>query len=129
MPPSSLPPAKRRKTHHIATIEELENELTTAFRTTKSLNRLADLTILVSSLSEPQELHNGIYALYRVFVLIIDAGNFVGAVEESEESKVVRSWLNELLGEYSEVLCRCLQHEQKPIRVRFTPPYSIYQEN
>ncbi|KIJ38924.1 hypothetical protein M422DRAFT_32988 [Sphaerobolus stellatus SS14] len=113
----SLPSSKKRKISHIATIEELENGLTTAVKNSGSLNPLADLTSLVSKLSEPQELHKGIYALYRIFVLIIDGGKLNGTSEDSEEVKLVRGWLNDRLAEYSAVLCKCLLHEQKAIRI------------
>lgn len=118
----SLPPAKKRKTAHAASIQRLEEALTSALSKSASLNPLADLTSLVNTLTDSQDLHKAIYALYRVFVLIIGSGRLCGGPEEGEEAKVVRSWINERLAEYTSVLCRCLRHAQKGIRVCINYP-------
>ncbi|KAF8576410.1 ribosome biogenesis protein Noc4 [Ramaria rubella] len=110
------PPTKKRKTSHIEKIEHLEQTLTSALAKSASLNSLADFTDLASSLSESPDLHKAIYALYRVFILIIDSGRFCGHNEEGEQAKLVRSWLNERLAEYTTVLCKCLSNDQKGIR-------------
>lgn len=116
--PSSLPPSKKRKTSHSATIQRLEENVTSALAQSACLNALADLTNLASLISDAQDLHKAIYALYRVFVLIIELNRLCGASGEAEEAKLVRSWLNERLAEYTQLLCKSLRHEQKSIKVR-----------
>jgi U3 small nucleolar RNA-associated protein 19 len=114
---SSLPPTKKRKTAHVANIERLEETLTVALSKSASLNPLVDLINLATTLTDAQDLHKAIYALYRIFVLIINSGRLCGGQEEGEEAKVVRSWLNERLAEYTTVLCTCLRHSEKGIMV------------
>lgn len=116
--PSSLPPTKRRKTAYVADIERIEETLVSSLSQSASLNPLADLTNLAATLTDSHDLHKAIYALYRVFVLIIDSNRLCGTSGEGEEAKVVRSWLNERLAEYTTLLCGCLRNDQKAIRVR-----------
>lgn len=126
---SSLPPTKKRKTSHAANIEHIEEALTSALSKSASLNPLADLTSLAATLTNSQDLHKAIYALYRVFALIIDSNRFCSKNEEGEEAKVVRSWLNERLTEYTAVLCKCLKNDQKGIRVRSNHPWILSHPN
>ncbi|GJJ14865.1 hypothetical protein Clacol_009133 [Clathrus columnatus] len=113
----SLPANKRRKTTTDTVITELENQLKVAVDNQTSLNPLVDLILLASKkLSEPQSLHKALYALYRTFCLLIDLGRFCGTVGEPEEAGLVRAWLTERFSEYTALLCKCLQHDQKAIR-------------
>lgn len=116
---SSLPAAKRRKTSHSSVIEDLEEKLKTSVNNQATLNPLVELISLASKCSEPQDLHKALYALYRIFVLLIDSGRFCSTAGEPEEAKIVRTWLNERFSEYATLLCKCLRHEQKAIRVSY----------
>ena len=116
--PSSLPPTKKRKTSHVAHIERLEETLVSSLSKSSSLNPLADFTNLAATLTDSHDLHKAIYAIYRVFVLIIDSNRLCSTSGEGDEVKVVRSWLNERLAEYTSLLCGCLRNDEKAIRVR-----------
>jgi len=122
MPPSlhSLPPpSKKRKTQkdvNAAKIKQLEDEITTAVVKNSSLNSLADLLALAYSLEDPHDTSKIIYALYRVFVVII-TNNKLG-LGGDEAAKVVKAWIWERLQSYMDFLGSLLQDDEKFLRVR-----------
>ncbi|KAF8868202.1 CBF/Mak21 family-domain-containing protein [Infundibulicybe gibba] len=136
MPPRSLPTKKRKlqtdsdsdsdsvsrsqpnTTKPTSSIQDLESTLTQALSTNTSLNPLADLLNLTCSALDPQDTSRGIYALYRVFVLLISGGRFSPTVLVEEDSgKVVKAWLWERLNEYVTFLGGLLKDHEKYLRI------------
>ncbi|KAI0788858.1 CBF/Mak21 family-domain-containing protein [Abortiporus biennis] len=121
-PRSSLPSShKKRKldsedTHNelLNNIRTLETDLTSAVSTKSSLNPLADLLDIAQKSSDTALLSKAIYALYRVFVLIITNGLLSGGC--IEDVKAVRTWISERLHEYVELLCGLLKDEDSSLR-------------
>lgn len=124
MPPRSLPPpAKKQKRKHTEAQDEvkrLEGLLTAAAQSTPtgSLNPLADLLILAESSSAPQDLSRAVYALYRVWVILINGGKMSPSADEGEESKVVRGWLWDRMSAYQDILVGLLADSEGALRVR-----------
>lgn len=124
MPPRSLPPpAKKQKRKHTEAqdeVERLEGLLTTAAQSTPtgSLNPLADLLILAESSSAPQDLSRAVYALYRVWVILINGGKMSPSADEGEEAKVVRGWLWDRMSAYQDILVGLLADSEGALRVR-----------
>ena len=127
-PPSSLPASlKKRKfqdessSQHAITnnIQKLEADLISAVSTKASLNPLADLLETAQSSSKPQTLTKAVYALYRVFVVVITRGLLL-STSGDENSKVVRDWLQERLRSYVDLLVGLLKDEEVALRVCFS---------
>ncbi|PFH48026.1 hypothetical protein AMATHDRAFT_150792 [Amanita thiersii Skay4041] len=116
----SLPPAnKRRKTQNdtniAKSVKSLEEELTNAISNNGSLNSLSDLLELAINARESQNTSKGIYALYRVFVLLIINNKLI--ITGDEAAKVVKAWLLEQIDTYVEFLGGLLQDEEKALRI------------
>ncbi|KAH9478549.1 hypothetical protein JR316_0009004 [Psilocybe cubensis] len=119
MAPHSLPPpSKKRKTHkeeYGSRIKQLEEEITEAVGKNLSLNPLADLLALAYDVEDPHDTSKAIYALYRVFVVIIS--NKKLDVGGDEAAKVVKAWIWERLQSYTDFLGSLLQDDEKFLRV------------
>ncbi|KII84320.1 hypothetical protein PLICRDRAFT_118099 [Plicaturopsis crispa FD-325 SS-3] len=120
-PIRSLPPLKKRKTNHPSTstasqIQALEAEITTAVTQNTSLNPLADLLGLALKTTDAHDVSKAIYALYRVFVILITDGK-LDAAGADEQAKIVRTWLWGRLDSYTEFLQGLLRDEEKMLRV------------
>jgi U3 small nucleolar RNA-associated protein 19 len=113
------PPSKKRKTHQdsvlVQSIAQLEADLTTAVSKNASLNPLADLLDLTLKSESPQDTSKAIYALYRVFVLVITDDKL--GLGGDEAAKVVKAWLWERLNTYVDYLGGLLKDEEKTLRV------------
>ncbi|KAK0223868.1 CBF/Mak21 family-domain-containing protein [Armillaria fumosa] len=118
-PRSLPPPSKKRKLNNdskaLQTIQETEQQLTRAVANNGSLNPLADLLHLTCSRKDSQEVSKGIYALYRIFVLVISNGKLSVAGDES--AKTVKAWLWDRLNKYVDFLAGLLKDEEKSLRV------------
>ncbi len=119
-PRPSLPPnLKKRKAEtasNAADIRELEAQLTDAVTSQSSLNPLADLLEIARNAAEVVLLSNAIYALHRVFVVIISNG-LLQSKASNEETLAVRTWLQERLQSYVAILSGLLQDDDDTIRV------------
>ena len=119
MPPSL--PSKKRKTREtddtVRTVQDLEKQLTFAVSNGSSLNPLADLLDIALVTENPAHLSKAIYALYRVFVVIITNGLLSGP-DRTEEAKAVRAWLLERLHTFVDFLASLLKDEEPTLRVR-----------
>ncbi len=107
----------------VARIQSLESDLFLAVSSKSSLNALADLLETAENEANVQVLIKIVYALYRVFVVIINNGLLTGSIED-ESTKVVRTWLQERLHEYVDLLIGLLKDEDITTRVS-PPPFSI----
>jgi U3 small nucleolar RNA-associated protein 19 len=121
--PASLhslpPPAKRRKTQDTSyslSIKRLEDDLHDSVTKNDSLNSLADLLELAYTVEDPHDTSKAIYALYRVFVVIISNNKLEFGGDEA--AKVVKAWIWERLQSYVDFLGSLLQDEEKFLRVR-----------
>ncbi|KAF8882345.1 ribosome biogenesis protein Noc4 [Mucidula mucida] len=119
MPVHSLPPTKKRRIEKdikvLQSIQELEQQLTRAVENNASLNPLADLLDTTRSCKESQEVSKGIYALYRIFVLIVVKGKLSASGDES--AKAVKAWIWERINAYVEYLCGLMKDDEKTLRV------------
>lgn len=113
----SLPPPnkKRRVQKESGSIQRLEEELTHAATSNGSLNPLADLLDAALTTSNPQDTSKAIYALYRVFVVIISNDKL--ALDGDDAAKVVKAWIWERLNTYVEFLGGLLRDDEKILRV------------
>ena len=123
MPASLLsqpPPAKRRRTQKDASysqsIKRLEDDLHDSVAKNDSLNSLADLLEMAYTVKDPHDTSKAIYALYRVFVVIISNNKL--EIGGDEAAKVVKAWIWERLQSYVDFLASLLQDEEKFLRVR-----------
>lgn len=120
MPPS-LPSKKRktRETDDVArnTVQDLEKQLTTAVSNGSSLNPLADLLDIALESDLSIQLSKAMYALYRVFVVIVSNGLLSGP-DRTEEAKAVRAWLLERLRTFVDLLTSLLKDEEASLKVR-----------
>ena len=122
--PSSLhslpPPTKRRKTQkdtsYSHNIKRLEADLHDSVNKNGSLNSLADLLGLAYTVEDPHDTSKAIYALYRVFVVIISNKKLDSGGDEA--TKVVKAWIWERFQSYVDFLGSLLQDEEKFLRVR-----------
>ncbi|KAH7913993.1 CBF/Mak21 family-domain-containing protein [Hygrophoropsis aurantiaca] len=115
MPPHSLPPpAKKRKIGDGPSVKKLEEQLTSAVANSSSLNPLADLLELAHSATDAKDMSKAVYALYRVFVIIITNGKLVYGGDDA--AKAVRKWIWERLDSYVELLVGLLQDEEAALR-------------
>jgi U3 small nucleolar RNA-associated protein 19 len=125
MPPvRSLPPPsaniKKRKNSTSAVAERiviLENELSAAIGSGTSLNALADLLDIATTIGEDaQVVSKTIYAIYRTVVLLVSAGHLTPGGDE--DAKLVRTWIWERLNTFVDLLCGLLKDDDKTLRVR-----------
>ncbi|GJE91040.1 CBF/MAK21 family protein [Phanerochaete sordida] len=123
-PRASLPTASKKRKHAgegsatsdvAASIKSLEDQLIAAVSSKSSLNPLADLLDIARSASDPGTLSKAIYALYRVFVVII-SNSLLLSVAGSDETKAVRVWLQEKLHSYVELLIGLLKDEESVLK-------------
>jgi hypothetical protein len=84
-----------------------------------SLNSLADLLGLAYTVEDPHDTSKAIYALYRVFVVIIS--NKKLDLSGDEAAKVVKAWIWERFQSYIDFLGSLLQDEEKFLRVSDVP--------
>ncbi|KAF9051298.1 CBF/Mak21 family-domain-containing protein [Panaeolus papilionaceus] len=117
MPPS-LPATKKRKltkeVDFTQKLKSLEETLTQALSKNGSLNRLADLLSLMESTQDAHEMSKAIYALYRVFVIVISSGKM--GLGGDEAAKVVKAWIWERTQTYTDFLGGLLKDEEKFLR-------------
>lgn len=127
MAPGSLPPAKKRKTGRIThessspsveSIATLEATLTDAISEGTSLNPLADLLAIATDTGcEPDVTLKAIFALYRLFTLIIKKG-LMRTGSDEEAVKAVRAWVNGRFTAFTDFLCGLLSDREQILRVR-----------
>ncbi|KAJ7075860.1 CBF/Mak21 family-domain-containing protein [Mycena belliarum] len=117
--PSLPPPSKKRKiqkdSEFVKSVERLESQLTSAAAANGSLNPLADLLNLALGAGEAHDTSKAIYALYRVFVVIITGGKLASGGDEA--AKLVKGWIWERLNLYVDFLCGLLKDEEKLLRI------------
>ena len=120
------PPPKKRKrnpsSNSIANrIQSLESAITNAVQSSSSLNPLADLLDLALAAVEVDDVSKAIYALYRVFVVLVGNGNMSAGVQAqgavSDAGKVVRAWLWERFGAYEDLLVGLMKDSDPGLRV------------
>ncbi|KAF8609790.1 CBF-domain-containing protein, partial [Ceratobasidium sp. AG-I] len=120
MPPSSLPPQKKRKLassdSSVKKIDSFEALFNKALAEDGSLNCFLDLLELARSTSDAAVLHKALYALYRCSVSITASRKIDLSKCRTEESKVVRGWLLDRVGEYTDLLCGLMLDEEKALR-------------
>lgn len=123
-PRSSLPSKKRKhasdalsSTDTTSTIETLEAQLIAAVSNKASLNPLADLLDIARNAVDAQLLSKAVYALYRVFVVVITNGLLLNTAG-SDETKAVRAWIQEKLRAYVDLLTGLLKDEESVLKVR-----------
>ncbi|OSD02728.1 CBF-domain-containing protein [Trametes coccinea BRFM310] len=118
--PASLPSSsKKRKTRDddtVRTIQDLEKQLTAAVNSGSSLNPLADLLDIALEAETAAQASKAIYALYRVFVVIITR-NLLSGPDASEEAKAVRTWLLDRLHAYVDLLAGLLKDEEPTLKI------------
>ncbi|KAF9075854.1 CBF/Mak21 family-domain-containing protein [Rhodocollybia butyracea] len=110
------PPSKKRKIASSSSkISLLEKQLTSAVSSNGSLNDLVDLTsIALQSNSQAEDASKAIWALYRVWVTVINNGKLSSLLDGN--AKVVKAWLWDRLNEYVELLSGLLKDEEKTLR-------------
>jgi U3 small nucleolar RNA-associated protein 19 len=101
----------------VSQVVRIAHEVTVALNESTSLNPLADLISLLHSSSDPLVSHKAIYAVYRIFVLVISSGRLKAGTDQPDEVNIVRTWLVERLEEYIDLLCGFLKDDQEPLRV------------
>ncbi|KAH9975372.1 CBF/Mak21 family-domain-containing protein [Lactifluus volemus] len=106
---------KRLKSQDEEHLKQLEDRLIESIFANTSLNPLADLTSLAASLDHPRLVLKAIYAVYRVFVLVISKGYLENSTDE--QVKVVRTWLFDRLDEYTRFLCGLLNDDESLLRI------------
>ncbi|CAE6469673.1 unnamed protein product [Rhizoctonia solani] len=120
MSPSSLPAQKKRKLasadSKLKEIETIEATINKSLAEGGSLNCLADLLDLARSSPDAAILHKVLYALYRSCVSIVASPKINLSKCLTEESKLVRTWLLERVGEYTDILCGLMADEEKALR-------------
>ena len=131
-PRSSLPPSSKKRKHADSSDEEkvtakvatIEAQLIKAATAKSSLNPLADLLDLALNATEAQILSKTIWALYRVFVVVI-TNDLLLNVAGSEESKAVRLWLQEKLNSYVKLLVGLMKDEEEVLKVCISLNYML----
>ncbi|KAF7790030.1 hypothetical protein EIP86_000979 [Pleurotus ostreatoroseus] len=122
-PRSSLPTSskKRKKDgtnvaeESAASIQSLEEQLITAVSAKSSLNGLSDLLDIAQTTTDPQVLSKAVYALYRVFVVVI-TNNLLLNVSGNDEARTVRDWIQGRLRAYVELLTGLLKDEESILK-------------
>ncbi|KAG6813337.1 hypothetical protein H0H92_011885 [Tricholoma furcatifolium] len=112
------PPNKKRKIQDdskaLESIQRLEADLKQAISANSSLNALADLLDLALKTKHANETSKAVYALYRVFVLIL-ASDKMG-LGGDDAAKVVKTWLWDRLNTYVDFLGGLLKDDEKTLR-------------
>ncbi|KAI0073253.1 CBF-domain-containing protein [Panus rudis PR-1116 ss-1] len=121
-PRPSLPTSsKKRKStgekssDSLTAIQQLESQLTAAVSSKASLNPLADLLDIAQEAADVFTLTKAIYALYRVFVVIITNGLLL-STPGSEETKAVRAWIHDRLHDFTQLLVGLMKDEDSTLR-------------
>ncbi|KAJ8453772.1 hypothetical protein ONZ51_g13409 [Trametes cubensis] len=114
--PSSSKKRKTREDDTVRTIQDLEKQLTAAVSSGSSLNPLADLLDIALEAEAAAQVSKAIYALYRVFVVIISRGLLSGP-DASEEAKAVRTWLLDRLHAFVDFLSGLLKDEEPSLKI------------
>ncbi|KAG9045276.1 hypothetical protein FS837_006580 [Tulasnella sp. UAMH 9824] len=114
---SSLPPKKRYKVSKNEDIRALETAVSNAIRDGTSLNPFADLVDLASASSDPKTVHSAIYATYRVTVQIAQSGKLNGRRGATEETELIRKWLEARVNEFTDLLAGLMGDEEKALRI------------
>ncbi|KAF8068618.1 CBF/Mak21 family-domain-containing protein [Lyophyllum atratum] len=119
-PIRSLPPPSKKRKVQAATaanqsIQRLEAELTQAVTSNASLNPLADLLDLAVATKNPQDTSKAIYALYRIFVVVITNDKL--GLGGDDAAKVVKAWLWDRLNIYVDYLGGLLKDGEKTLRI------------
>jgi len=104
-------------------LKRLEADLHDSLSKNGSLNSLADLLGLAYTLEDPHDTSKAIYALYRVFVVIISNNKLDPGSDEA--AKVVKAWIWERFQSYVDFLGSLLQDEEKFLRVSINTLYII----
>ncbi|KAJ7598832.1 CBF/Mak21 family-domain-containing protein [Mycena floridula] len=97
-----------------AEIQKLEKALTTAIASSRSLNPLADLLKLLQQTKKPAQVSQAIYALYRIFVLLVPK---LLETTSNGDAKTVRTWLYARLNAYVEYLAGLLKDDEQSLRI------------
>ena len=97
-------------------IRQLEDDLLNSASKNGSLNSLADLLGLAYAVEDPHDTSKAIYALYRVFVVIISTNKLESGSDEA--AKVVKAWIWGQFQSYVDFLASLLQDEERFLRVR-----------
>lgn len=130
-PRSSLPTSSKKRKHAsdekavpdvVSSIKSLEDRLIAAVSSKSSLNPLADLLDIARNASNPETLSKTMYALYRIFVVIITNGLLLN-IAGNDETKAVRAWLQEKLHSYVKLLVGLLRDEESILKVRHPSIY------
>ena len=104
--------------------EEIEKELVTALETSGSLNGIADLLALASPVPVaklPQLQHKAIYALYRVFTLLLTTKRLDALLSDpSPPAQAVRQWLLQKFEQFLSLLTHQLYNPELSISVSFS---------
>jgi U3 small nucleolar RNA-associated protein 19 len=124
-PRSSLPPSHKKRKHSdhndyekaALKIVQLEKQITEAVASKSSLNPLVDLLDIAHNTVDAQTASKGIWALYRVFVVIMTHDLLLN-VSGSDESQAVRVWLQEKLNAYVTLLVGLMKDEEPALKVR-----------
>lgn len=114
---SSLPPKKRSKVSPNENAKTLESAVSNAIRDGTSLNPFADLVDLVIDNSNPKAIHSAIYATYRATVMIAQSGKLNGRRGVSEETELIRKWLEARVNDFTDLLAGLMKDEEKALRV------------
>ncbi|CCL98752.1 uncharacterized protein FIBRA_00757 [Fibroporia radiculosa] len=114
--PSSSKKRKSSNDDAIARVRQLESRLTSALSENASLNPLADLLDIALNAEDYGTLVKAIYALYRVFVLIISGGLLLSQDKADQDHQTVKIWLSDRLNAYVELLCGLLKDEEATVR-------------
>lgn len=136
----SLPPAKRRKTARkddeidaksvsVDHVASLEAAVADAISKGASLNALADLLAVAADVeAEADSVLKAVFALYRLFTLILKKGYMTIGPEE-EASRKVRTWIIARLATFAEVLCGLLADEETTLRVCLQEQFHVFRSN
>lgn len=125
-PRQSLPSSSKKRKNIIesdvsadalTSIHSLEELITAAISSKSSLNPLTDLLDVARNTEDAQTLSKAIYALYRVFVVIVTNGLLLNA-SGSDETRAVREWIQERLHAYVELLVGLLKDDESILKVR-----------
>ena len=110
---------KRKTRTQDDSISALETRLTAAVAANGSLNPLADLLDIARNDSGVVSCSKAIYALYRVFVVIIAHGLLLRTDNGADEGQAaVRAWLHEKFDGYVSLLAELLSDDEDTLKVR-----------
>ncbi|KAG8947482.1 hypothetical protein FRC04_010663 [Tulasnella sp. 424] len=95
----------------------LESAVSNAIRDGTSLNPFADLVDLATASSDPKAIHSAIYATYRATVTIAQSGKLDGRRGVSEETELIRKWLEARVNDFTDLLAGLMKDEEKALRI------------